>query len=46
MLFLLKVAYSEMEYKRSGVMQTWYKNDMITEIKSLIQLEMEKVVKR
>ena len=27
-------------------MQTWYKNDMITEIKSLIQLEMEKVVKR
>ena len=45
-MFLLKVACSEMEYKRSGVMETWYKNDMITEIKSLIQLEMEKVVKR
>ena len=42
MLFPLKVDCSEIEQKRSGIMETQYKNDMIREIESLIQLEMEK----
>ena len=46
MLFPLKVDCSEIEQKRSGIMETQYKNDMIREIESLIQLEMEKVVKK